>query len=172
MGRQTNFKTLSLHLKHQAKPIQYLSLTMSKAKKNDDGAYKPGPDMKIPAKPKDEKAPKRAMSAYFLFANDNRQKMQADNPELGIGPIAKLLGEQWKTLNTKKKKKYSDQADKDMAAYKEKMEAHKETAYYKKYKNELAEWNDEWKEEAKQMKEDKQKAKEQKNKNKKKKSKK
>merc|ERR1712154_261209 len=103
-----------------------------------------------------------------IFAGDNRQRLQQKNPDLKIGEIAKLLGEEWKVLNAKKKKAYLDKADKAMAEYKEKMEVHKETKYYKTYKSDLAEWNDEWKEEAKQQKMDKQAAKEQKNKKKKK----
>ena len=143
---------------------------MSKAKKNADALYRPAADEKIPSKPKDEKAPKRGMSAYFMFAGDNRQRVKQQNPELKIGQIAKLLSEEWKVLNAKKKKKYSDKADKAMKEYKDKMEEHKKTAYYKKFKSELANWNEEWKEEAKQQKLEKQLAKEQKNKNKKRKS--
>merc|ERR1712129_76318 len=107
------------------------------------------------------------MSAYFIFAGDNRQRLRDANPEKKIGEIAKLLGEEWKVLAAAKKKKYSAQADKAMAEYKENMDVHKKTAYYKKFKQNLAEWNEEWKEQANEQKAEKLAAKAKKQKNKK-----
>merc|ERR1711950_57697 len=63
-------------------------------------AKKPVP--KKPKKPKrkkgqkkDKDAPKRAMSAFFLFAQDERPKVKAANPSASIGDIGKELGARW-----------------------------------------------------------------------------
>merc|ERR1712150_330447 len=44
---------------------------------------------------KDKDAPKRAMSAFFLFAQDERPKVKAANPSASIGDIGKELGARW-----------------------------------------------------------------------------
>lgn len=44
---------------------------------------------------KDKNAPKRAMSAFFLFAQDERPKVKAANPSASIGDIGKELGARW-----------------------------------------------------------------------------
>merc|ERR1711992_257567 len=44
---------------------------------------------------KDKNAPKRAMSAFFLFARDERPKVKAANPSASIGDIGKELGARW-----------------------------------------------------------------------------
>lgn len=38
---------------------------------------------------KDPNAPKRSLSAFFWFCNDERQKVKNMNPEYGIGDVAK-----------------------------------------------------------------------------------
>lgn len=43
----------------------------------------------------DKNAPKRGMSAFMFFSNTNRNEVKAENPELGIGGIAKVLGERY-----------------------------------------------------------------------------
>merc|ERR1712018_665997 len=44
---------------------------------------------------KDKDAPRRAMSAFFLFAQDERPKVKAANPSASIGDIGKELGARW-----------------------------------------------------------------------------
>merc|ERR1739848_472668 len=68
-----------------------------KAKKPVKKAKKPVP--KKPKKPKrkkgqkkDKDAPRRAMSAFFLFDQDERPKVKAANPSASIGDIGKELG--------------------------------------------------------------------------------
>lgn len=50
---------------------------------SDDGD---GKDVKKKAK-KDPKAPKRAMTAYFFFMNEQREKMKEENPEAGLTDV-------------------------------------------------------------------------------------
>ena len=46
-----------------------------------------------------EGQPKRAMSAYFLWMNENRNKIKSELPsDAGIGDIAKAAGEKWKNM--------------------------------------------------------------------------
>merc|ERR1712088_238500 len=46
-------------------------------------------------KKKDPNAPKRPMSAYFLFMNENRPTVRKENPDASIGEVAKILGKMW-----------------------------------------------------------------------------
>lgn len=45
------------------------------------------------------------MGAYFLFSNDMRAKVKADNPDMKITEIAKTIGEMWKNASEKEKEK-------------------------------------------------------------------
>ena len=45
--------------------------------------------------------PKRGQSSYFLWMNANRDDIKKENPEFGIGDIAKKAGELWKALSDK-----------------------------------------------------------------------
>jgi len=78
-------------------------------------------------KVKDPNAPKRPMSAYFLFMNAYRPKVKKENPDFGIGDIAKELGRQWAEIAPAEKSKF----DKEAAIAKKKWEAEK-AAYLKK----------------------------------------
>eukprot|EP00959_Pyramimonas_sp_CCMP1952_P160517 3357208-Pyramimonas_sp.AAC.2 len=42
---------------------------------------------------KDPNAPKKAMSGFMFFSQVNRGKVKEEDPSLGIGGIAKILGE-------------------------------------------------------------------------------
>merc|ERR1712223_1350780 len=93
-------------------------------------AKKPVP--KKPKKPKrkkgqkkDKDAPKRAMSAFFLFAQDERPKVKAANPSASIGDIGKELGARWAKCPAAAKAGYEKKA----AALKVKQQA--EMAKYK-----------------------------------------
>lgn len=46
--------------------------------------------------------PKNASNAYMLYANDNRQRVRDTNPELKIGDIGKILGEEWRKIRDAK----------------------------------------------------------------------
>lgn len=45
--------------------------------------------------------PKRNMTAYFLWMNENREKIKAQNPDLSVTEIGKKAGELWKALDDK-----------------------------------------------------------------------
>ena len=76
-----------------------------------------------PKKKKDKDAPKRPQSAFFLWLNENREKIKKDNPGISITDLSRKAGEIWKDI--KDKSKWEKQAaeakkqyEKDMADYK------------------------------------------------------
>jgi high mobility group protein B1 len=78
-------------------------------------------------KKKDPNAPKRPLSAFFLFCHDERPSVRALYPTYGVGDVAKELGERWGKITPENKVKYEAKAavDKgryeiDVAAYKNK----------------------------------------------------
>ncbi|KAI9258214.1 high mobility group box domain-containing protein, partial [Phascolomyces articulosus] len=66
---------------------------------------------------KDPNAPKRGLSAYMFFSQENRTKVQQDNPDAAFGQIGKILGERWKDMSEEEKKPYQDKADADKKRY-------------------------------------------------------
>jgi len=68
-------------------------------------------------KKKDPNAPKRGLSAYMFYANDNRDRVRAENPNISFGQVGKHLGEEWKSLTDADKVKYQKKAEDDKARY-------------------------------------------------------
>lgn len=66
---------------------------------------------------KDPDAPKRALSAFFWFCNDERAKVKAQNPDATVGEVAKELGRRWNECTEDQKSKYEALAAKDKARY-------------------------------------------------------
>lgn len=77
-------------------------------------------------KEKDPNAPKRGLSAFMFFSQEQREKIKKSNPEATFGQLGKLLGEAWKELNDKDKAPYVKKAEADKARYE------KEKAKYEK----------------------------------------
>ncbi|KAG5260764.1 hypothetical protein AALO_G00296220 [Alosa alosa] len=78
-------------------------------------------------KKKDPNAPKRPPSGFFIFCSDHRPKIKAQFPGLGIGDVAKKLGEIWNSLPDGSKQPYlqkanklKDKYQKDVADYRSK----------------------------------------------------
>ncbi|GBP89732.1 High mobility group protein DSP1 [Eumeta japonica] len=74
---------------------------------------------------KDPNAPKRSLSAFFWFCNDERGKVKADNPELTMGDIAKELGRRWAAADPETKAKYEALSEQDKVRYDREMTAYK-----------------------------------------------
>lgn len=73
---------------------------------------------------KDPDAPKRSMSSFMFFSQENRESVVKKNPDKSVGEIAKILGEEWGKLNKGKggkkgTKKYDDMAAQDKLRYEE-----------------------------------------------------
>jgi hypothetical protein len=68
-------------------------------------------------KKKDPNAPKRGLSAYMFFANEQRDNVRDENPGITFGQVGKLLGERWKALNDKQRAPYEAKAAADKKRY-------------------------------------------------------
>jgi len=76
-------------------------------------------------KAKDPNAPKRALSAFFWFCNDERPKVKEAMPDTSVGEVAKELGRRWNAINPDLKTKYEALAAKDKARYEKEMKGYK-----------------------------------------------
>ena len=78
-------------------------------------------------KKKDLNAPKKALSAYFLFMNKNRPMFKAELEKSGLKgkelntSVAKMAGEKWKTLTEDDKKEFNDMHAQEKQKYDEEM---------------------------------------------------
>ncbi|CCD22684.1 high-mobility group nucleosome-binding protein NDAI_0A05290 [Naumovozyma dairenensis CBS 421] len=85
------------------------------------------PKRRVVRRKKDPNAPKRGLSAYMFFANDNRDIVKAENPNITFGQIGKVLGAKWKELNDEEKQPYQDKADADKKRYESEKELYNAT---------------------------------------------
>lgn len=72
--------------------------------------------------PKDSNAPKKPRSAYILYCMDARPKLVAKETNLEPPQVMKRLGEMWRELSEKKKKKYKKLHEEDKERYNSEME--------------------------------------------------
>lgn len=61
--------------------------------------------------------PKRPISAFFFFANDNRIKLKKEHPEYGIKEVAVANSKAWKELSAEDRKPYNEMVSKDRKRY-------------------------------------------------------
>ncbi|KAK5633149.1 hypothetical protein RRF57_008863 [Xylaria bambusicola] len=92
---------------------------------------------------KDPNAPKRGLSAYMFFANEQRENVRDENPGISFGAIdpvgsnpqysgtntatgqvGKILGERWKALNDKQRAPYEAKAAADKKRYEDEKQAY------------------------------------------------
>ncbi|KAI9864445.1 MAG: Non-histone chromosomal protein 6 [Vezdaea acicularis] len=66
---------------------------------------------------KDPNAPKRGLSAYMFFANEQRDNVRTENPGISFGQVGKVLGERWKALSEKQRAPYEAKAAQDKKRY-------------------------------------------------------
>ncbi|CAF4775883.1 unnamed protein product, partial [Rotaria sp. Silwood1] len=81
---------------------------------------------RAPKSQKDPNAPKRPLSTFFLFSQDERPKIKKENPSLSVSDIAKVIGERWRAISDDKKRHYEERArqekeryDREIAQYKQ-----------------------------------------------------
>ncbi|KAJ5211631.1 Non-histone chromosomal protein 6 [Penicillium cinerascens] len=74
---------------------------------------------RVQRRKKDPNAPKRGLSAYMFFANDNRDKVREENPGISFGQVGKKLGDKWKALTESERKPYDEKAATDKKRYEE-----------------------------------------------------
>lgn len=73
---------------------------------------------------KDPNAPKRNMSAYFLYSIDARPTIKEQNPDASFGDIARLISSKFKELSEEEKAAWQEKADKDKVRYQREMAAY------------------------------------------------
>ncbi|XP_021965203.1 high mobility group protein B2 [Folsomia candida] len=76
-------------------------------------------------KTKDPDAPKRPLSAFFLFSGEMRPKIRQENPGLSLGEMGKELGKRWASIDATSKKKYEKAAAAAKEEYQKKMAKYK-----------------------------------------------
>merc|ERR1712034_64582 len=95
---------------------------------------------KIGKRPKDKNAPKRALSAFFIFASEIRDEVRENNPDASIGQIGKILGQQWQALSQDRKVIYQTQGEKGKAIYQEALEQYKKSDDYASHQEKVTAW--------------------------------
>lgn len=83
------------------------------------------PVKKRERKPKDPLAPKKPLSAYFLFCADERPKLQSTQSGMSVSEIAKELGQRWKNAPIELRNKYEQSASEKKDVYKNEMALYK-----------------------------------------------
>jgi hypothetical protein len=58
----------------------------------------------------DIKKPLRGQSAYWLFCNDNRRRLQEANPTMGFGGVEKLLSKRFESLDASERATWTNMA--------------------------------------------------------------
>jgi hypothetical protein len=72
----------------------------------------------------DPNAPKRGLSAYMFFANEQLENVRAENKDISFGQVGKILGERWKALNDKQRAPYEAKAAADKKRYEDEKAAY------------------------------------------------
>ncbi|KAH7026670.1 high mobility group box domain-containing protein [Microdochium trichocladiopsis] len=85
---------------------------------------KAGEKVKQKRSKKDPNAPKRGLSAYMFFANEQRENVREENPGISFGQVGKILGERWKALNDKQRTPYEAKAAADKKRYEDEKAAY------------------------------------------------
>jgi len=81
---------------------------------------------KVNQKPaKDPNAPKKPLSAYFLFSQEERLKVKAENPDYSITEVAKELGKRWASLNPDIKNSYEQRYQDARRVYEQELNNYK-----------------------------------------------
>merc|ERR1712130_166084 len=89
---------------------------------------------KAPKKPKQpDSMPKRNQSSYFLFSNERREQIKAENPTKKLTELSRLIADEWKKKSDDEKKVYADKSAVLKQAYLIKMEEYKKTDEYAQY---------------------------------------
>merc|ERR1712179_615556 len=74
---------------------------------------------------KDPNAPKKPLSAYFLFSQDERLKVKAEYPDYSITEVAKELGRRWASIDPAVKQSYEQRYQESRRQYEQALQAYK-----------------------------------------------
>jgi hypothetical protein len=79
------------------------------------------------SKQKDPNAPKRPLSAFFIFSQDERPKIKLQNASLSVADVAKVIGEKWRSAPDDLKRRYEKAAKEAKERYEVELQAYKQT---------------------------------------------
>merc|ERR1719346_670002 len=74
---------------------------------------------------KDPNAPKKPLSAYFLYSQEERLKVKAEFPDYSITEVAKELGRRWATIDPAIKQSYEQRYQESRRQYEQALQAYK-----------------------------------------------
>merc|ERR1712029_414188 len=81
---------------------------------------------KVNSKPiKDPNAPKKPLSAYFLFSQEERLKVEEAYPDYSITEVAKELGRRWASIDPAVKQSYEQRYQESRIQYEQALQAYK-----------------------------------------------
>ena len=83
---------------------------------------------------KDPNAPKKPLSAYFLFSQDERLKVKAEFPDYSITEVAKELGRRWATIDPAIKQSYEQRYQESRRQYEQALQVNNfKYDFYKRF---------------------------------------
>lgn len=85
------------------------------------------PNVGVKAKKRDPNLPKKNMSGFMFFSNENRNKIKEGNPDMTFGEIGRKVGEEWKALSDKQKQVYVKKSLEDKKRYESDMQTYTES---------------------------------------------
>ena len=80
-------------------------------------------------KKKDPNAPKQPLSAYFLFSQEERDKVKLENPSYSICEVAKELGKRWAEMAPEVKQRYQQMAEDARQKYDQEMASYRQAGF-------------------------------------------
>jgi len=83
--------------------------------------------------PKDPNTPKKAKTAYMIFASEHRQSIAAQNPDVPQKEIMKKIGAKWSSASDAEKKPYLEKQALAKAEHTKEVERYRASAGYKKW---------------------------------------
>ncbi|PAA54321.1 hypothetical protein BOX15_Mlig030660g2 [Macrostomum lignano] len=93
----------------------------------DDYVPADGSKGKKRKKPKDPNMPKRALTAFFLFSDEHRQKIRDEHPDWRVSEVAKELGRMWEACTDRPK--YEAAAVRDKQRYEDEMNQYRQGTF-------------------------------------------
>merc|ERR1719219_2454395 len=90
--------------------------------------------------PKDPDAPKRPMSSYMFFVNEQRPYVVSEHPDMKATDVLRELGKRWSKLSSKQQAPYVVMQKEAKEQYAEELARYQNTAKYRKYQKEKTEY--------------------------------
>lgn len=119
MGDQTKFMTAEWKALTETQKAKWEKLAATDKQRYEDqkeaAGESTGKGSKGGGKGKEDGGPKKPFSAYMLFGKDFREKSVKKDTK--ATDVMRLIGEAWKKISAKDKKKYDDLAEKDKVRY-------------------------------------------------------